>query len=965
VWIGPDAPEKKLPMPSFARRLRSAVWIARQLRAHQGFLLRKAAQESAGLIELAAAAAVDKIAEALPILAAQTPLRDLEVALLQRSERDCDALLHTAARLGDAAAATGKADTAALAWGRAVERMRTRQTEQIVPKLLVRLTRATGKGKAWGARLSQSDAVAFERSLRALQSVGRLAPVRQTPWRSPAELWAEAGWLTPEAWALARKSLHAKANEDPAPVDALRSWLLQDPDDAWAWRRLAEGLGDGPEELDDSEAALRRALELEPLDDKVWQLLGDRLARRSTLDRPRTRSQREFLSQARAAHARAAQLNPLNANAFWASRGLDVRHVTDLGGAGPVTVERVTDEAGADRPLRLRPGETRRVTWEISLRQPVGRFDSGLAEPFGLGFTGRVVEAPQGPWLTGQRVTVEVEVTGHRPDFATGVANQGWRGALQLRLDGVAVVVPLEVSVAATQPGDMLWIVTEDHELHEHDLEITPQAARRTLVDVSRYAEQLASQRQIPWTHMLDAGSALALLAWAAEQARAAGRLDSAWISLHRDSTDALADGVAAGHDLGIHLHAFNTPTCANFAYAYDAERDLLYCSDRFLLAAGAERGYFAKAFARLGQADEPMSRVGELLNAIEQIEAVGRLGRPGFQALLFRSGSFEMAATPGDDVRSLQALRRLGVPADSSWPKPSLYGQGPAMNPLRASRQGHREHAQGPADHGTVEIRSEYNIEGDYLADAATLRAYLDRRVAGLKSADGAVRPGVHVVCAMTHDKYIGTRMGRSPLPLLPDQGDWATVDQHLADVNRRRPTLQPVTASEAVRRWLDANSPEPVVVRCDEILIANSPDATEEGFRIVFEWLGRDIPIDADHPATVDLRVPTWLRRQVLRAEARVDGRTVAAWTEPRLLQQLRPLPVTVTTRPESLELVVTCARAERLLGCEWVQDGQMLRADLPFRCATVALPDGRILRKVRFAADGHGQFVAPAQS
>jgi hypothetical protein len=189
--------------------------------------------------------------------------------------------------------------------------------------------------------------------------------------------------------------------------------------------------------------------------------------------------------------------------------------------------------------------------------------------------------------------------------------------------------------------------------------------------------------------------------------------------------------------------------------------------------------------------------------------------------------------------------------------------------------------------------------------------------------------------------------------------------VNQHLADVERHRPTLQPVTASEAVRRWLDANTPEPVAVRCDEMFVAKSPDTPLETFRIAFEWLGRDIPVDVDHPATVDLRVPTWLRHHAVRAEAVADGVTLATWEDALLIRQLRPMPVTVTQRPATLELVVTCTRGERLLGCVLALDDQLLRADLPFRRATVALPDGRILRNVQFAADGRGQYTAPAHS
>lgn len=943
-------------MPAPLRRLKKATAIARQLVTHDGYMLRRIAQESLGAAELATAEALRHVPGSWP--------RAMERRCLAQAEKHYDAVLRTAVRLAEVSETLGDRQGAAAAYRRVVARMRHRQTENILVKLLGRLVRNTGQGKNLGDTVAQADVAAFREALSGLARLGASAESPQPVWHDPATLHAVRGVWTGADLAARRKALLSEAPADLEP-EALRRWLAQDPDDAWAWRVLARRLlTDGhPQVPSEAESAARCALALEPQDAEAWRTLALCLDAGPTEQPPALRHAPILLRQnaTQDAWRRASALDPRDAEAFWRARGVPVSEVMDCQDARAPASVRPLDGA----PVELARGQSAQISFEIETRGPAAVVRWALAEPYGLGVTATAATpndpVAAGPHPMGARLVANGLLRAERPHHLCGADAPGWTLVLHLWIDGTALTLPFEVAVPDEAPGELLWIITEDHELHEHDEAIRAEVVREILVDVSDYAQQLAGERGVPWTHMVEAGSALALLDWTLAQAQAHDPDPDAaagWRQVRDDAVAALAEGVAAGHDLGIHLHAFNTPECANFAYAYDPKRHALRCSDKFLLAHGPERGYFAKAFARLGDVDDADGRLGGLVSALERIESVGRLGRPGFQALLFRAGSFEFSDGAGDDVRSLRALRRAGVPADSSWPKPSFYTAGPPENPLRASRDGYQKPAKGMADHGTMEIRSEYNIEGDYLSDAKILHGYLAGRIAHF-APNGRVRPGVHVLCAMTHDKYINGRMGQHARPLQPDNGDWATIRRHLDAIDSMRHVLTPVTAGDAVRRWLDVHTPEPLALRGGEELVPVQPGDAVETFHILFDLYGRDIPIDAAHPALIGLRVPAALRRRAVRAEVRADGSTLAASDDGPALQRMAPIEFELVFRPKRLELIVQCSRGESLLGCASDRGDSSLVADLHFRAACVRLPDGSVRGGLRFEPSPDGRF------
>lgn len=100
------------------------------------------------------------------------------------------------------------------------------------------------------------------------------------------------------------------------------------------------------------------------------------------------------------------------------------------------------------------------------------------------------------------------------------------------------------LEVPDSEPGRLLVTVTEDHEIHEERGKLPVDMLRRLLVEKSRFAAELG----VPWTHMVEAGSTLAM------PDRAAGERGGAWQGLRSQVRRHLAEETQRGHDLQPHL---------------------------------------------------------------------------------------------------------------------------------------------------------------------------------------------------------------------------------------------------------------------------------------------------------------------------------------------------------------------------------------------------------------------------
>ncbi len=599
----------------------------------------------------------------------------------------------------------------------------------------------------------------------------------------------------------------------------------------------------------------------------------------------------------------------------------------------------------------LSPGE--RLSLEVRVETAGAGGDLFVLEPFGAGLRcephGRVRVEPGS-----QTLTLQVEAA--RPDAING--GEPWRLALALWSGGAIVRADLRVRVPEPEtPGVVHYLITEDHELYDEREATDPRLARITLVEKSRLAEDIANEQGARWTHMVDVASQ-ALVEWAAEQSK-----QDEWPALRHAAAAHLSDAVARGNDLSLHLHAFHDPESGVFCHDFDPATDRVTTDAEFLETPLSRRGFWTRAFPTLGNVDGRGTRAWATWRAIGWLEAVGRLGDSRYRVAMFRAGSFDFGENAAERTRSLALLARLGIPADSDVPKPRLYHKVvhspyPVSDDIRSAET-------DPRRVRMLEIRPEFNIEADFLSDVRVLNGYIDQRVASLREPGGRVRPGVHLVCCMTHDKFINWRMGRQWDSLEPDYGDWVTIRDHLRHVAERHPDVRFSTVHEAVIDWYEHNAPQLMAWREEEIVEVGEPGAERERYRYPLRLVGRDIAVGPDRPRTLRVLPPAWVYPQTFDAWIERDGERV---DHHRLAVEPRPLEFTVDSREARWELVVEAASGAGITAVPDGAGGLRLRSALHYRRAAIHVPaalspDGRsyLAREVRLEPAGDGYEAA----
>lgn len=585
-----------------------------------------------------------------------------------------------------------------------------------------------------------------------------------------------------------------------SPLDAIR----------WAERWLAHNL------LDLAEACLRWANEWTPELPQVWTLLG-RLA-----------SMRGQRDEARLAWQRALALNPEDIDTFLALWSLN--HATPL-------VQSLTLGLRVQVPESMRVGAEAQLVcalegahdgWEIHVLSSAGWGIVAIPRHQSVDTTGRCVftlRACRPHRIRGEPWTLHV----------VAVSTGGFT-ATQAR-----ILVPDDT------PGQVLVVSTEDHEMHEERGLLSYDDLRRLFIDKSK----TAATRLHPLTQMVEVGSTLAMLDWAAEHVEA-------WRSLRDEARVGLVKSVAEGGDIQPHLHAFNDPRSPDFPYHVSPQG--WSPNLKFLLTAEERRRDFAKAFS-------PRERIARIEEAVALIENIGRMGDPDYRAVLWRTGQLEFGSDAADRAWSAVALLRAGLLADSDIPRPSRPFSSSAPEAFFAGI----DEPYAPRRGGQLlQLPVWGNLEGDYLTDTNALKRLVKRTFAQLRQGVGSTVSGVHLFTLLTHDKFINARRSGDEFRLDADYGDWATMRQHLEAWKREGAAF--VTAREGIERLIDDRG-----WRLAPMLGEETFSADKAQVRYTLRLLGKGIPASVDYQHHLLIAIPPFLRTRVLGARVSQDDRVL----------------------------------------------------------------------------------------
>ncbi len=502
------------------------------------------------------------------------------------------------------------------------------------------------------------------------------------------------------------------------------------------------------------------------------------------------------------------------------------------------------------------------------------------------------------------------------------------------------------VAVDDPHPGRLLLTVTEDHEIHEERGLFSPDLIERVLVDKS----QAAADQGVPWTHMVEVGSVLAMTRAAAPRGDAWRRL---WTAVRRH----LVDEVARGHDVQPHLHTFNDPAYGHFPYTL--EDDGWRPSLPFLLTEAQRRGDFSTVTPPPGVADD-VAGIHDRLQAVEgavaQLESVGRLGSSDYRALLWRSGLLEYGEGAADEAWSAVALRRAGLVAGSDVLVSGETASSTAF-PCGWTQPGCQD-VHGPL----LQLPIVANLEGSYLQGTRRLRKLARRCLDAVRA-----RPGVHLFTLLTHDKFINARRGRDEFQHDPAYGDWPLIRHHLDAWQSWGAEL--VTATEGVQWALDDLSLHLQAVLREETFLTppgTTPSDTTStkdpiAVRYRVQWLGPRHGVDEASPRQVWVPLPCSWRGRIDGITARQGDHPLEVqgadrhgfWIEVTSLEDvfvqlaLAPAEGLAVPRLESVgPLLKAAASGDAAEGSEGGARHFVWACDEPFRAARVLIPWGDAL-------------------
>lgn len=634
----------------------------------------------------------------------------------------------------------------------------------------------------------------------------RAAAAREV-WESAAGATVEVRWAELElAWKLGeRAAVGAQARELVERGD----WVA--PLDALKWARR---LWEVEECRDVARRALAWAQVWTPERADVWLLKG------------RDADARGEREQAARRFERAAALEPDNVELWLARRNRETN-------ANGPAARRMRAAEGVTLTVTghdaMQVGETAELECALAPVRPGERWVVEVLPPAGWG----VVAEPRVQELDGMgrcRFTVRA----HRPDRVRG---EVWSLTCIAASDNEYALARRRVAVPDTTAGQLLVLVTEDHELWEERGTITRRDVERLLVEKSEFA----ARAYAPWTHMVEVGSSLRLLDWAVEQ-------DASWSETRAAVRAHLAGEAANGNDLQPHLHAFNVPGSAAFPYRMTGQG--LAADDAFLLTPEEERRDFARAYS-------PHERITAVADAVARVEQVALAGDPDYHAVLWRSGQLEFGDSPEERSWSAVACLRAGLWGDSD------IGRGERSAGEVTAFLADVSDPFAPCACGVLaQLPVLNNLEGDYIKEARALARDARQTAEALRGPDGEFKPGVHLVTLLTHDKFINARRGGDDLAL-GEGGDWATIRAHLSAwqaVGARR-----VTAREALRALVDDGAGS---LRAWPAGAAW--DAARGRVSYALELLGRNIPVSEAFPQSVLVTIPPVLRARVRGARA-----------------------------------------------------------------------------------------------
>src|SRR5262249_53912768 len=144
---------------------------------------------------------------------------------------------------------------------------------------------------------------------------------------------------------------------------------------------------------------------------------------------------------------------------------------------------------------------------------------------------------------------------------------------------------------------------------------------------------------------------------------------DEDWNELFRDIREYYSTVHKNGHDCQLHLHLSAFPESYFFCYDFDPKVNALTFNleKKNKYFPGWQINSWANVTDRYGTTSDVDSRLGSLKRAKDVLESFWEESFPGYGVSLFRAGQWDLGKNLAEREKSILALRRNSICADSS----------------------------------------------------------------------------------------------------------------------------------------------------------------------------------------------------------------------------------------------------------------------------------------------------------
>jgi tetratricopeptide (TPR) repeat protein len=522
-------------------------------------------------------------------------------------------------------------------------------------------------------------------------------------------------------------------------------------------------------------------------------------------------------------------------------------------------------DKGSDH-IALVKGDTITLSVAFSEVSKMRQFNIGFLEPYGFGLKAERVDAGEH--------TFEGEEQNLRAVFRlkalrSSKTNLDHPWLLNIVLvdmeSGKYVSKQLSVTVKRDEKeeGRILFVLTEDHERlgdfpssdDTPDIpDVDPYEINTDLIQKSLFADKIADEHGIKWSHIIDIGSSFLRLKWIQDQHHG-NQWDTVWDNMNAY----LKQATAGGHDVQLHIHGYAIPGNKLFRQYFDNDTDRIRFKDNIVRPEIVHdiHGAWSENFIQLGEYDKPDSRVGSIFQGIKILEGELRGANPSYRNLFFRAGEYEFGRGESSVRKSIIALKKNKILCDSD----AIYG-----SPFRRgfkffNRVGNNvyfskpdnilERAVSLLDIGLLEIVPVAQInDRNYVRPVDSgehIKFNYDFCMSG-----GKIRNEIFIIMEMYH--LGNTNWAHQWDKFDVDYEDWGRMNNHFSYIKNNCPKMEYVTISEAIKAYLDCYSPDIIAMRTDEKKV------NEKLYLYIVNFYGKDIEVSSSRPHYVSIKPPSY---------------------------------------------------------------------------------------------------------